>query len=518
MARHVRQLVVLMFLLGSLWPAAGASAHTRSAHRLQPSATVRVREPAQRHRPRVPLLHTPRLPGLTLGLSGAEVDLSSGDGASIATWDRRARRVGARLIRLSVNWAQIAPANPGPSFNAANPNASGYDWAGLDQQVRDLAHAGFTTLIEVGSAPTWAEGPDAPSSASPGSWEPNAADFGAFATALARRYDGHTPDPTAPGRYLPRVRFWQAWNEPNLSIYLAPQWVQGTSGQEIPESPLIYRQLNNAFYRGVTSVSRANFVIGAGTAPYGDPPGGPRMRPVTFDQNLFCLNARNQRIRSCGPAVELDAVDDHPYVSGLCCLGPTWHATVAGDTSIPDVYEIADVLHAAERARTVAPGGPKALWATELGWTTNPPNPVQSSPVAQVASWAAQALYILWSQGVNTVMWFQLSDQPESSLGWGYTLTEGLYYVGGAPKPTAAAFAFPFITNRHSATRITAWGRAPAAGMLYLQRQIRDRWVSIARLRVRAGQVFEAPLSLAGPGRFRAVVAHRISPAWSQGP
>lgn len=479
---------------------------------MSPAALARSHSPRpgrRIRRPSVPLLHSPRERGLQLGLSGATGQLASGDPASLSFWDLRAHAVQARLIRISTSWAQIAPASPQPGFNPTNPSDPGYDWSGLDQQVRDVANAGFIPLIEVQDAPTWAEGPDQPAGVPQGAWDPNATAFGRFATALATRYDGGTPG-------VPRVRYWQAWNEPNLNSYLDPQWT--ASGQ--PASPGIYRGLENAFYTSVKAVSVDNFVVAAGTAPYGDPdPGGPRMQPVTFDRSLLCLNAQDQPLTSCPAPTYMNAIDDHPYVSGLCCLGPTWHAGYADDTSVPDMYKIVDLLHAAQRAGDVRPAGATAVWATELGWNTNPPNPDPgaASPPAQVAQWAAQALYILWSQGVNTVFWYSLADPAtEPPGGWDSTYEEGLYFGDGHAKATAQAVAFPFITVRRSSHLLTAWGRAPRGGMLYVQRLSGRRWDSIGRVRVRAGEVFEVPLHVTGAASFRASVAGIRARAWYQ--
>ena len=71
----------------------------------------------------------------------------------------------------------------------------------------------------------------------------------AFAEALARRYDGGFPDPRQPDAPCPRFGYFQAWNEPNLARYLEPQWVVA-DGRWTAFSPLLYRQLLNAFYAG----------------------------------------------------------------------------------------------------------------------------------------------------------------------------------------------------------------------------------------------------------------------------
>lgn len=70
-------------------------------------------------------------------------------------------------------------------------------------------------MFTIYSAPDYAEGADRPATATPGSWRPDPAAFGAFAEAVARRYSG--------ANGLPRVRYFEAWNEPNLDVYLAPQ-------------------------------------------------------------------------------------------------------------------------------------------------------------------------------------------------------------------------------------------------------------------------------------------------------
>jgi hypothetical protein len=490
---------ILTLAIAGAMTAALAGATTQRPHSARTSARL----------PAVRTVRSPVEPGLSLGISGAVGELASGSSASIASWDGKAKNTGAQIIRVNITWASIAPSTLPAGFNASDPNSAGYNWSQVDQQVQDVTAAGFTPLVEVQDAPTWAEGSNIPAGTPGGTWEPDATDFGQFATALATRYDGSTPG-------VPRVTDWQAWNEPNLNQYLNPQWTASNA----PASPGIYRSLEDAFYASVKAVSASNYVVAAGTAPYGDPnPGGARMQPVTFDQNLLCLNSNDQATGNCPSPTYFDAIDDHPYVSALCCLGPTWHAQLAADTSIPDMYKIVNLLKAGEAAGTVAPAGTKGVWASELGWNTNPPNPdthAASSP-AQVGKWATQALYILWSQGVNTVLWYMLADPAtEPAGGWDSTYEEGLYFGGGEAKPAAAAFRFPFMTNRRTTKLVQAWGRAPKAGMLTIQQQTHRGWTSIVRLQVKAGQVFETPISLTGSATFRAVVGGVYAPPWGQ--
>jgi hypothetical protein len=447
--------------------------------------------------------------GLTTGFFGDPV-LAGGTAATRAVWIPRAVAVGAEMVRVNVFWSQVAPPVRPPGFAPANPSSLGYDWTPIDAAVRDLTSHGVRVLMGIYNAPVWAEGAGQPAGGLPGTWRPDPSQYGDFAAAAALRYDGHFPDPMRAGAFLPHVRDWQAWNEPNLDTYLAPQWVAAGRGWA-PASPAIYGRLLNAFYAAVKHVSSSNVVIAAGTAPYGDPPGGDRMPPVAFDRTLFCLkdNARLTPV-SCPNPPRLDAIDHHPY--GI--EGPLWHAFNADDAAVPDIYKITRVLSAAEHAGHVLPRGPKQVWATEISWDSSPPDP-EGVPVARQARWLEQSLYVLWSQGVDTVLWYQLVDSPPIPS-YAATYQAGLYYLDGTPKPSAQAFRFPFVTNRLNRRQVQAWGRTPVGGKLAIEVLRGRRWAVVRRLRLRADQVFLTTLAIRGRAVFRAQLASQASLAWTQ--
>ncbi|MGO9752509.1 MAG: hypothetical protein ACLP8S_00720 [Solirubrobacteraceae bacterium] len=446
---------------------------------------------------------------LTIGFSGgADPYVATGDLSTDSPWIERADAVGAQMIRLDVNWASVAPRTPPTGFRASDPASPGYDWTSVDAAVRELASSGFTILIDIWGAPIWAEGVDMPANAPAGSWRPSATAFGAFGAAIATRYSGSFQDSLNPGSDLPRVSDWQGWNEPNLDTYLTPQWVHTSTGLD-PESPVLYRSLQNAFYASVKRVDPSSYVVQAGTAPYGDPPGGERMPPVAFDRALFCLNVELQRL-SCPDPVHLDAIDHHAY--GI--YGPTWHALNADDVAVPDIYKLVKVLHAAERAHTVLPRGPKQVWDTEISWDTNPPNP-QAISTATVAHWLEQSFYVLWSQGVDTILWWQLADSPPIP-NYLTAYEAGVYFLNGAPKPGAIAFRFPFVTNRIDARHVEAWGRAPVSGEASIEMLAHDRWRTVDRLSVGADRVFEAPIALRGHASLRVQLAGQTTLVWDQ--
>lgn len=439
--------------------------------------------------------------GLTLGFNPDPV-LTDTSAASNSYWIGQARGEGAAIVRVNILWSTVAPAHPPRGFVPNDSASSGYDWSAVDAQVRALTGQGLQVLINISSAPKWAEGPHMPKNVQPGTWKPNPTEFAEFATAAARRYDGAFPDPSEPGHALPRVRYWQGWNEPNLDYYLTPQWTKTGRGFA-PASPGIYRPMLNAFYAGVKNVSRSNVVLTAGIAPYGNPPGvnfpgGYRIHPLTFDQLLF------------SQPVHCDVVAQNSYP----IRGPLWHAYQPQDVSVADMYKVASIVHAAQRAGHLLPRGPKPLWMTELGWNSKPPNP-GGVPLGQQARWYEQAFYELWRQGVSTVLLLQLVDSPPIP-NYATAYETGLYYLNGRPKPAATAFRFPFVTSRSSSSKVLAWGRAPAPGQLVIEQLTGKKWKPIATLAVGWRRVFEKTLTLRGGAMLRAQVGGQTSLPWPQ--
>jgi hypothetical protein len=440
--------------------------------------------------------------GLTLGFNP---DPALFDPATRTTgfWINQARTEGAGIIRVNLNWSQVAPVLRPQGFVADDPASPGYDWSSVDAQVRALASQGLQALINITFAPRWAEGPHQPPNVSPGTWRPDPAQFAQFATAAARRYDGAFQQPGDSGTALPRVRYWQAWNEPNLDTYLTPQWIRNRRGFA-PASPAIYRPMLNAFYAAVKGVQRSNVVVTAGIAPYGNAPGvkfpgGYRMRPLSFDRRLL------------SSPVHFDVLAQNSYPIG----GPLWQVYDPGDVSVANVSEVTRALRAAERAGAVLPHGPKQIWMTELGWDSSPPNP-GGVPIGRQARWYEQAFYVLWRAGVDTVLLLQIVDSPPTPS-YAATYQSGIYFLDAQPKPAAIAFRFPFVTSRSSVNAIRAWGRSPVAGQLVIERLHHRRWQTIASLAVKWHQVFTKRLLLRGAAVLRARVGNQTSLTWSQG-
>lgn len=404
---------------------------------------------------------------------------------------REGKKAGADMWRFEVSWSGIAQSKPPSQTVAADPGWSGYDWTNADRVVRAIRAAGLSPLMIVSGAPTWAQGSDKPQHPKAGvlteGWKPSAAAYGAFATAITTRYSGTYPDPLNPGHSLPSVRNWQVWNEPNLSNFLNPQWVKTKSGRYVAESPNLYRDLLNAFYKSAKKVSSKNYIVTAGTAPFGDlHPGEPRMPPVKFWRELLCVNTA-ARSTHCGKRVTFDAIAHHPYPIGR----PTRTAINADDVVVPDMWKLTRLLKAAQRAGTVQPKGHKQVWATEISWDSKP-DP-DGLPLQTQAMWMQGAFYVLWKQGVNVITWWNMRDEAPTPS-YAASLQSGIFFRGKTPgkdkpKPSATAFRFPFAAYR-SGSVANAWGKAPTKGTVTVQAAINRRWVTVGHLKAGSDLVF----------------------------
>jgi hypothetical protein len=403
---------------------------------------------------------------------------SSSSASTRSLWLDRAKSAKARMINVFAVWSVVAPARPPTGSDPASPSNPAYHFAGLDEIVRNVSAHGLQVVLTVGGAPSWAEGGGRPSTsvAPTGTWRPDPVAFGNFAHAVAARYSGQFPDPTATGAALPRVRYFQIWNEPNLTDSLTPQWNGST-----PASPSIYRGLLNSAYAGIHAVSPDNRVLAPALAPFGDQPGEDRIRPLVFLRSLMCLN-RKLRSTHCGEVTHLDVVTHHPINLGP----PTDSAGNPNDVTVPDLGRIERVVRAATRARTLRPRGSRPFWVTEFWWASRPPGSF-GEPARIQARRLEQALYLFWRQGVDAAIWLNIGDPPQEGT---FGVDSGLYYADGTAKPALTAYRFPFVADRPRGRRGLArvWGIAPAGGTVRIQRLQSGAWRTLKRIhRARAG-------------------------------
>ena len=438
-------------------------------------------------------------------LSGAasaqSITLGIDDEEALMTWENQDwwrdafRDANSSLYRFMVNWATVAPTKPA---NATNPNDPAYNWSTSDTAVRFAQSSGQEPLFSNFTAPTWAEGPNRPTTGygpngtSPpmaGSWNPNAAELKKFATALARRYDGTTPDPLDPSVNLPRVALYEAWNEPNYKMYLSPQYDSSGGSTKLVVIDR-YRTMLNSFYEGVKLSQPTATVSVGGLGPYGSSSQGLEVGPQLFMRGLMCLAgsaAHLKRSSSCPTKAKLDAFSIHPYTF----FGtPTTKAASPDGGAFGNTPDFKKTLDYAVAKKTILPSGRKQLWATEFGWLTDPPGRPGTTGKISIgvkpslaAVYVSEGIYRMWSWGLTKAFYFRLRDLPMFPAGLYFWPLGSTKSSEAKPKPTLRAFRFPFMAIGRSGRIGKVWALSPCRGEdaeVSVEFGARGRWTEVA--------------------------------------
>jgi len=342
--------------------------------------------------------------GLTVGIQDDRIAQPQLDPAPRVA---AAAATGARMIRVDLRWDQVAHRRPATPTDPADP---AYDWAHYDAVVAAARARGMRPLMVIWGTPAWAADTSAPVSSFPAySVRPRRpADVGDFATAAARRY-------------APRgVMDWESWNEPNIPLFLRPQYAR-RGGRWVAVSPRTYSAIATSVYRGIKSVSPRARVAGGVTAPTGDldPQGCPvqpdcRVRPQDF---VRLLNAKGLR-------PPMDAWSHHPYpLRRPADRTPPNRAYV-------DLYNL-DTLFGALDA-TYLRGKP--VWLTEFGFATRRTSqyPFFVTPAEQARYMADAFRRMRATPRVRVFVWYLLQDHPD----W----ASGVLDVAGKRKPSYVVF------------------------------------------------------------------------------
>jgi hypothetical protein len=334
---------------------------------------------------------------------------------------RQASVAGASVIHTTASWAGLAPTKPA---NAANGDDPAYKLADLDELVFQSGIYGLRVMIDINGTPKWANGGKAPNV-----MPTHLADLTTFAKMLANRYNGHQGHGT--------VALWSVWNEPNLQLFLTPQFV----GKTIV-GPANYAKLFKAAYAGIKSGNPSSKVaIGETSARGRDKPLASisaSIAPGTFAKYLAKV-----------PGLKFDAWAHHPYPTSPN-LPPTQkvrYPNVALLTLPTFEANLKTLFH-----RSVP------VWITEYGHQTKPPNPHGVSYATQ-ATYAVQALNIAKNDpNVQMFIWFVFHDSA------GNPWQSGLYGSSGNQKPAYDPFGAVARLIDGTMTTITA-GSTPRVTM-----------------------------------------------------
>ncbi len=346
-------------------------------------------------------------------------------------------RMGAAIIRLDVRWDVVATARP---KNPKDQNDPAYNWAPYDTVVDAAAKRGVRVLMTVWGTPNWAADRRVKRSARfpDNARRPRkAGDYGNFAYALA-------------SRYAPRgVRDWEMWNEPNIPLFLRPQFTK-KKGKWVNVSTGTYSALAKSFYANVKKVDKGSRIAGIVTSPAGDqcPSSCPRSADARTSPSDFLKGVNRRGLRP-----PMNVVSHHPYP-----ITKPRDTNFAGASYI-DLYSINRFQK--EVDRTYLRG--KKLWLTEFGFAT-----VKVSEYSMFVSESQQALYlqdayrrVRPNRRIRMFVWYFLQDNGQ----WG----SGLLRQDGKPKPAAEVFSLPMAPL--SSRPISAGGTATLVGQVRTARK-----------------------------------------------
>jgi hypothetical protein len=317
-----------------------------------------------------------------------------------ATNIEEAAAAGASVIHTTANWPQIAPKRPAAPSNGNDPQ---YRLGDLDELVTNAAQNGMRVMININGTPKWANG-----GKTPNHMPTRLSDLTTFSKMLAQRYDGRHGHGT--------VKLWSVWNEPNLQLFLTPQF----SGKKIV-SPANYAKLYKAAYAGIKAGNKVAQVAIGETSNLG------RDKPIGIGgQGQSVAPGTFARLLSQEKGLKFSAWATHPY------------------TTRPNIKPLQKVrypnvtlalLPVFERNLNKFFGRKVPIWITEYGHQTKPEQP-HGVTYAQQAAYAKQALqYTRADPNVQMFIWFTFRDSA------GNAWKSGLEKANGSHKPSYAVFS-----------------------------------------------------------------------------
>lgn len=308
------------------------------------------------------------------------------------------KRGGVDSVRLPVEWGGVQSAPGAP-----------LDWSNIDLAVRRAANVGIEVLPFLSGAPAWAvphvfvpgTGKTAKAPARLPVSGAAATGWSNFVKGAAARYGPNgsfwAENPVVPK--LP-IRAWQIWNEENFKYFVAKP------------NPAEYGKLVKLSYTALKSVDpSAKAILGGMFAlPKGCRKGKANYCGAEFLDAMYATTP--------GIKTKFNGIALHPY------SGKYQELT-------PQIEEFRAVLDEHKDSG-------KGLWITELGWSSQPPDPLRNIFAKGLGGQATQlkgafsllkAKQVKWK--VQRVYWFSVDDQEGVC---NFCNGTGLFAQGFVPK------------------------------------------------------------------------------------
>ena len=313
----------------------------------------------------------------------------------------RASAAQASMIRTIADWRQIAPARPRKATDSFDP---AYTFENLDDLVRNAQRRGLQVMITIWGTPQWAN-----DGAGPNVAPTRASDIADFGHAIADRYSGRHAG-------FPHVGRYSIWNEPNLEIFLAPQFDRnGTIA-----SPRTYATMYRAGHAGIKAGNPTALVAIGETSNQGrDRPSkgaaADSVAPGTFARLL----ARERNL-------SFDAYATHPYPTRPDA--PPTERVRWPNVTLSQLPRFEVSLDRWFKRRHIP------VWITEYGYQTKPGDRFGVTEAQQARYLSLVMNQLRGDQRVQMFIWFIFRDSKRGL--W----QSGLTTASGRTKPSYSAF------------------------------------------------------------------------------
>ena len=317
-----------------------------------------------------------------------------------------AEKAHSSIIHALADWRQIAPTRPKNPLDGDDP---AYNLSDMDALVRTAPRYNQQVYITISGTPAWANGGKTTNHP-----PRNLNDLTQFAHMLAARYNGKQIGFGA-------VTRWAVWNEPNLALFLTPQF--GPGGKIV--APAEYAKLYIAAYTGIKAGNPKALVAAGEVSNRGHnrPTGGvsDSTAPATFAHLVSVAN----------PKLPFAAWSIHPYPSTYR-LGPNQRVSYP-NVGLTNISKLGDSLRQWFHRRV-------PIWVTEWGEQTAPECVVRCegggiSHTQQARDVKAALQLAQANPYVEMFIWFIFRDSSSNTwFSW-------LENRAGAQKPAYSAFA-----------------------------------------------------------------------------